>query len=73
VQVGAFRSPEQARRAAAAAQTQPRIGGMVQVMAVQVAQGTLFRARVVGLSESAAQQACTRLGAQGGCAVVAPE
>ncbi|WP_223880599.1 lytic transglycosylase domain-containing protein [Roseococcus microcysteis] len=71
VQVGAFRSPEQARRAAANAQTQARSGGMVQVMAVQVSQGTLFRARITGLNQAAAQQACARL--SGGCAVVAPE
>lgn len=73
VQVGAFRSPEQARSAAAAAQTRARSGGMVQVMAVRVPQGTLFRARVTGLSQSAAQQACTRLSGQGSCAMVAPE
>ncbi|WP_206931778.1 transglycosylase SLT domain-containing protein [Roseococcus thiosulfatophilus] len=72
VQVGAFRSPEQARRAAAAAQTQARSGGMVQVMAVQVSQGTLFRARITGLNQSSAQQACARLG-RGSCSVVAPE
>ncbi|HEV7458548.1 MAG TPA: lytic transglycosylase domain-containing protein [Roseococcus sp.] len=70
VQVGAFRSPEQARRAAAAAQTQARSGGMVQVMAVQVSQGTLFRARITGLNQAGAQQACARLSS---CAVVAPE
>jgi uncharacterized protein (DUF1778 family) len=68
--VGAFRSPEQARRAAAAAQTQARSGGMVQVMAVQVSQGTLFRARITGLNQASAQQACARLSS---CAVVAPE
>ncbi len=73
VQVGAFRSPEQARRAAVAAQSRASSGGMVQVAAVQVAQGTLFRARVVGLNQSSAQQACARLRGQGACSVVAPE
>lgn len=73
VQVGAFRSPEQARRAAGAAQSRASSGGMVQVAAVQTPQGTLFRARVVGLNQSGAQQACTRLRGQGDCSVVAPE
>jgi len=70
VQVGAFRSPGQARNAAAAAQR--GAGGMVQVMPVRVQSGTLFRARVVGLTQATAQQTCTRLGSQG-CALISPD
>lgn len=70
VQVGAFRSPEQARVAAATAQR--GMGGMVQVMAVQVESGTLFRARVVGLTQASARLACTRLGDQN-CDLVSPD
>jgi hypothetical protein len=33
---------------------------------------TLYRARVTGLTRSAAEQACNRLRARGACTVVAP-
>jgi len=70
MQVGAFRAPEQARQAAREAQRRSGSGGMVQVTAVQARQGTLFRARVVGLSEGAARQACARLR---DCDLVSPD
>jgi len=70
VQVGAFSSPELARRAAQAAQGS--VGGRVQVTPVQVGRSTLFRARVTGLSQASAQQACDRLRMRGGCNTLAP-
>jgi hypothetical protein len=70
VQVGAFSSPEAARSAAQAAQG--TIGGRAQVTPVQVGRATLFRARVTGLSQTSAQQACDRLRARNGCNTLAP-
>ena len=70
VQIGAFSSPEQARQAAQSAQGS--IGGRVQVTPVQVGRATLFRARVTGLSQTSAQQACDRLRARNGCNTLAP-
>lgn len=70
VQVGAFSSPELARQAAQAAQG--TIGGRAQVTPVQVGRATLFRARVTGLSQTSAQQACDRLRSRGGCNTLAP-
>ncbi len=70
VQVGAFSSPELARQAAQAAQGS--IGGRVQVTPVQVGRGTLFRARITGLSQASAQQACDRLRSRSGCNTLAP-
>lgn len=70
VQVGAFSSPELARQAAQAAQSS--VGGRVQVTPVQVGRGTLFRARVTGLTQASAQQACDRLRARNGCNTLAP-
>jgi hypothetical protein len=68
IQVGAFGSPEQARQAAQAAQN--AAGGRVQVTPVQAGRATLFRARVLGLSQPGAQQACQRV--RGSCNVLAP-
>ena len=70
VQVGAFSSPELARQAAQSAQSS--IGGRAQVTPVQVGRATLFRARVTGLSQSSAQQACDRLRTRSGCNTLAP-
>ncbi|MBX9748041.1 MAG: lytic transglycosylase domain-containing protein [Roseococcus sp.] len=70
VQVGAFSSPELARQAAQSAQGS--IGGRAQVTPVQVGRATLFRARVTGLSQTSAQQACDRLRARSGCNTLAP-
>ena len=71
VQVGAFNSPEQARSAAQAAQSS--VGGRVAVQPVQVGRSTLFRARVTGLSQGNAQQACDRLRRGGACNVLSPD
>ncbi len=70
VQVGAFSSPELARQAAQAAQS--NVGGRVQVTPVQVGRGTLFRARLTGLTQASAQQACDRLRSRSGCNTLAP-
>ncbi|WP_207538957.1 lytic transglycosylase domain-containing protein [Sabulicella rubraurantiaca] len=71
VQVGAFNNPTQARAAAQAAQG--TAGGQVAVTSVQVGRSTLFRARVTGLSQSNAQQACERLRRNGACNVLSPD
>jgi cell division septation protein DedD len=71
VQVGAFTSPEQARSAAQGAQSS--VGGRVVVMPVSVGRATLFRARVIGLSQGGAQQACDRLRSRNGCNVVSAD
>ncbi len=71
VQVGAFSNPEQARAAAQAAQGS--VGGRVAVQPVQVGRSTLFRARVTGLSQGNAQQACDRLRRGGACNVLSPD
>ena len=70
VQIGAFSSPELARQAAQTAQGS--IGGRALVTPVQVGRATLFRARVTGLSQSSAQQACDRLRSRGGCNALSP-
>jgi len=70
VQVGAFSSPELARQAAQSAQGS--IGGRAQVSPVQVGRATLFRARVTGLSQASAQQACDRLRSRNGCNALSP-
>jgi len=71
VQVGAFTSPAQARSAAQGAQNS--IGGRVLVMPVSVGRATLFRARVTGLSQGSARQACDRLRGRDGCNVISPD
>ena len=70
IQVGAFTSPEQARQAAQGAQSS--VGGRVVVMPVSVGRATLFRARVTGLSQGGAQQACDRVRSRSGCNVISP-
>jgi hypothetical protein len=68
IQVGAFGSPEAARQAAQSAASAS--GGRAQVTPVQAGRATLFRARVIGLSQPGAQQACQRV--RGSCNVLAP-
>ncbi len=67
VQVGAFSDERQARSAAES------VGGAgrVQVQPVRVGRSTLFRARVVGMTQGAAQQACGRV--RGPCIVLSPD
>ena len=70
VQVGAFASQNLAR--AAAGQAQDKIGVLGTRVVVDQA-GSLFRARVSGLSSrSGAEQACSRLRDRGACFIVAP-
>lgn len=71
VQVGAFASENLARSAAQQASASG-VGGRVAVEPVQVGRTTLYRARVVGLTQTAAQQACDRL-RRTGCQLVSPE
>ena len=73
IQVGAFGSEAQARGAAEAAKGHARglLGaGHVYVGQVRTAHGTLYRARLHGLSREAATRACERLGH---CIVVSPD
>jgi hypothetical protein len=71
VQLGAFASEGQAQ--SAAQQAQGTVGGRSLVQPVTVGRSKLYRARVTGLSQSAAQQACDRLRARGACLVLPPE
>ncbi|MEM9683937.1 MAG: D-alanyl-D-alanine carboxypeptidase, partial [Pseudomonadota bacterium] len=65
IQVGAFRNDAPARNAATEAVSQLRqnIRNSAQIVVVPVKQGnvTIYRARLVGLSRSAANEACRRL------------
>jgi cell division septation protein DedD len=70
VQVGAFASQNLAR--AAAGQAQEQIGVLGTRVVVDQT-GSLFRARVSGLSSrNGAEQACSRLRDRGACFIVAP-
>jgi cell division septation protein DedD len=71
VQVGAFASENLARSAATTARGSAH-GGRVSVTPVSQGRGTLYRARVTGLSQSAAQGVCDRLRGRGGCMVLSP-
>ncbi len=77
VQVGAFASSNQAQTATAAARQNARdvLGGAQTVVAgVRQSGGTLYRARLGGLSRDAAAQACERLSrARTNCMVVSPD
>jgi hypothetical protein len=74
VQVGAFSTEALARAAAGAAREAAGApGSRVVVQPVAQGRGTLYRARVAGLSQSAAQQLCDRLRGRGGCAVLQPD
>ena len=71
VQVGAFANQAQARDAAEAAQD--AAGGRTTVQPVASGRATLYRARVTGLSQPAAQAACDRLRRKGACIVLSPD
>ncbi len=79
IQVGAFSNEGQAQAAAEAARSQAHdLLGRARpaVGAVRVANNTLFRARLTGLSREGATQACERLGhgrGRAGCIVLSPE
>jgi hypothetical protein len=75
IQVGAFGSEGQARAAAEAARGYARdllAAAHMHVGTVRQAHGTLYRARLVGLSRDAALQACEKLGRHGSCMVISP-
>ena len=70
VQVGAFASENLARSAAATAKGGAS-GGRVAVSPVSQGRNTLYRARVTGLSQNAAEAVCGKL-RRGGCMVLSP-
>jgi hypothetical protein len=74
VQVGAFGSEAQARSMAGTARDASAAPGSRATVS-PLAQGRtiLYRARVVGLSQSAAQQLCERMRARGACFVLSPD
>ena len=75
IQVGAFGNEQQARAAADAARLHAReflAGAEPHVGPVHHGHGTLYRARLLGLSRDAAVQACEKLGHRGNCMVVSP-
>jgi cell division septation protein DedD len=71
VQVGAFASENLARSAANTARGGAPAGRVV-VAPVSQGRNTLFRARVTGLSQPAAQAVCDKLRGRGGCMVLSP-
>ena len=73
IQVGAFASEGLARSAAGSARAQDRELAVAQpvVGMVHQARGTLYRARLIGLSRNTAEQACGHL-AHGHCLVLSP-
>ena len=73
VQVGAFASENLARTTATQARdVVAAMGTRTAVTPVRQGSSTLYRARITGMSRSAAEQACSRLRSRGGCTVVAP-
>jgi len=66
VQVGAYTDRAGAERAAREAQAAAG-GGATAVVPVQQGRSMVYRARVTGLTEAAAKQACDRLRRQGSC------
>jgi hypothetical protein len=76
IQVGAFGNESQARAAALAAKGHAHdllAGAQPFIGTVRHAHGTLYRARLTGLSREAATAACERLGRHGNCMVVSPD
>ncbi len=73
VQVGAFASQNLARNAATTARVAGGPAGQVMVQPVVAGRSTLYRARVTGLSQSAAQAVCDRLRRNGACMVLSPD
>ena len=71
VQVGAFASENLARSAATTARG-GGTAGRVAVSPVSQGRNTLYRARVIGLSQPAAQAVCEKVRGRGGCMVLSP-
>ncbi|WP_131829763.1 SPOR domain-containing protein, partial [Teichococcus deserti] len=73
VQVGAFASANLARTAAGEARSRLGISSArPAIEQVSSGSGTLYRARVMGLSREHAQSACDKLRSQGACIIVSP-
>lgn len=74
IQVGAFTNESLARSAAGSARLAARAPDAAPVVgAVRQAHGTLYRARLVGLSRTSAMQACEHLShGRGSCIVLSP-
>lgn len=73
VQVGAFSSENLARSAANSARGSAGAQGRAVVLPLAQGRSKLYRARVTGLSQSAAQAMCDRLRSRGGCMVLSPD
>jgi len=77
IQVGAFKNPQLARSAADAAHrhASDALGGArQQISGVKQGKTTLYRARLIGLSQDAAQRACQRLSRnRSTCIVLSPD
>jgi len=76
IQVGAFASESQARAATDTAKRQASELGAARPMVGSVKQGrgTLFRARLTGLSHNAATSACEKIArGRSGCIVISPD
>ena len=76
IQVGAFGSEGLAHVAVGAARDQAGgvlFGAHPMVAGVREPHGTLYRARLTGLSRETATQACERLRGRGSCIVLSPE
>jgi hypothetical protein len=74
VQVGAFASENLARVSANQARDAVQtMGARTAVTPIRQGNTTLYRARVTGLTRSAAEQACSRMRGRGACTVVAPD
>jgi hypothetical protein len=76
IQIGAFGKEAQAHSALGTAKTQARDMLAVArpvVLPVHETHGTLYRARLTGLSREAALQACEKLRGHGACIVLSPE
>jgi cell division septation protein DedD len=75
IQVGAFGAEGQAHAALASAREEAQLSGArTTVAGVRAPHGTLYRARVVGLSRESAVQACQKLShSHTACTVLSPE
>jgi cell division septation protein DedD len=73
VQVGAFSSENLARSAANSARDSAGSHSRAVVLPLAQGRSKLYRARVTGLSQSAAQAMCDRLRSRGGCMVLSPD
>lgn len=76
IQVGAFSNKDMAQSALGSAKGQARgqlSSARPAVSTVRQAKGTLYRARMVGLSRDAAVQACEKLNRRTNCIVLSPD